>query len=189
MDTNKLISEILQVNESECFAYTAGDILHGSIVATKDHSVCERSKKLQELIKYFVEKEKEINIVKGPEDARDIFRKKLSTSYNPSVENFMIIMLNIKNEVIDTSLISTGSITASVVHPREVFREAIKRNANAIILGHNHPSGHVNPSDEDRCTTKRLDKAGKILGIKVMDHIIITESESKYYSFKENGLI
>lgn len=102
-------------------------------------------------------------------------------------EYFNIIMLNTKNIVQDIKNISIGSLNSSIVHPREVFLEAIKHSSASIILVHNHPSGDPKPSREDISLTQRLVKAGDILGINVVDHIII--GDECYYSMKEEGLI
>lgn len=89
-------------------------------------------------------------------------------------ENFIAILLNARNVVIDTVLISLGTLTETLVHPRDVFREAIRQNARAVVVGHNHPSGNVHPSREDKELTARLAEAGKILGVPVLDHVIVT---------------
>lgn len=102
------------------------------------------------------------------------------------VEHFKIIILDTKNNVRGVEHISTGSLNSSIVHPRETFKPAIKKSASSIILVHNHPSGESEPSHEDIVLTNRLEECGKILGIKVLDHIIIGDY---FYSFKEEGLI
>ena len=84
--------------------------------------------------------------------------------------------------------VSMGSLTASIVHPREVFKAAILANTAAIVCGHNHPSGDVQPSREDRAMTKRLVDAGKLLGIEVLDHIIIGR-EGVYFSFADENIL
>jgi len=94
--------------------------------------------------------------------------------------------LDSKNKIIKDEIISTGILNASLVHPREVFKSAIKESANAIILVHNHPSGDPTPSEEDKRITKILFDAGKFLDIKLLDHVIIGDT---YYSFKEKGEI
>jgi len=103
-------------------------------------------------------------------------------------EHFVILLLDQKNQVIGIHTVSIGSLTASVVHPREVFKVAILANAAAILCGHNHPSGDCQPSREDRAMTTRLVEAGKLLGISVLDHIIIG-GEEKYFSFGDEGLL
>ncbi len=102
-------------------------------------------------------------------------------------EHFKILMLNIKNRVLKQNSITIGTLNASIVHPRDVFSEAIRIKCASIILVHNHPSGDPEPSQEDIEVTKRLVESGKILGIDVLDHIII--GEGKYISLKEIGII
>jgi len=102
-------------------------------------------------------------------------------------EYFKIILLDTKNNIKKVSQISIGSLNSSIVHPREVFTEAVANSSSSIILVHNHPSGESEPSHEDIVLTNRLDECGKILGIKVLDHIII--GDGVFFSFKEEGLI
>jgi DNA repair protein RadC len=104
-------------------------------------------------------------------------------------EHFVVILLDTKNKIIGINTISTGSINASVVHPREVFKPAIVSNANAIICGHNHPSGDPLPSKEDRVLTQRLFEGGKLLGIAVLDHVIIGDGTERSFSFADEGLL
>jgi len=101
-------------------------------------------------------------------------------------EHFAILFFNTRNKLIINN-VSVGSLNASIVHPREVFNDAILKNASYIIVAHNHPSGDPMPSEEDITTTKRLVAAGKILGISVQDHMIVTKNS--YYSFAENNLL
>ncbi len=101
-------------------------------------------------------------------------------------EHFYLLILNSKNKVKCVDLITVGILNASLVHPREVFRRAIKEGASTIILAHNHPSGNSEPSEEDKDITKRLIEAGKIIGIELVDHVIIGD---KYLSFRESNLI
>jgi len=101
-------------------------------------------------------------------------------------ESFHVLTLNQKNVVIDRYLISLGTLTASLVHPREVFKPAILDSAAAVAFVHNHPSGDVTPSREDVALTKRLKDAAEILGIRVLDHVIIGDS---YTSFVDEGLL
>ncbi|MBL7055341.1 DNA repair protein RadC [Candidatus Woesearchaeota archaeon] len=96
-------------------------------------------------------------------------------------EHFIAVFLDTKNKIICDKVISIGTLNSSLVHPREVFKEAIKVSANAIILVHNHPSGDCEASDEDRRITKILMGAGEMVGIKILDHIIIGEGK-KYES-------
>ncbi len=102
-------------------------------------------------------------------------------------EHFRVVLLDTKNQIIVAEEISVGTLNASIVHPRDVFKAAIKRNANSIILIHNHPSGDPTPSNEDINITNRLLEAGNLIGIRVLDHIII--GDNKYISFKEKNII
>lgn len=100
-------------------------------------------------------------------------------------EHFVVFFLDSRNQEIKREVISIGTINASLVHPREVFEPAVKYLAVQVILAHNHPSGDLTPSEEDLIVNKRLSEAGKIMGIEVLDHIIVTKVE--FLSFKENG--
>ena len=102
-------------------------------------------------------------------------------------EEFLILILDTKNKIKASKTVSVGSINQTLVHPREVFRFAITNNANSIILSHNHPSGDPSPSHEDILITKRLQEAGKLIGIKVLDHIII--GHDRYISLREKKII
>jgi DNA repair protein RadC len=102
-------------------------------------------------------------------------------------EHFVCLFLNTKNHVIGQETLSMGSLNASIVHPREVFRAAIKRSSASIVCAHNHPSGDPTPSQEDIQITERLIQAGEIVGIDVLDHIVI--GDQKFVSLKELGLM
>ena len=102
-------------------------------------------------------------------------------------EHFLALYLNARNVIIHEETVSIGSLNASIVHPREVFRPAITRSAAAVILVHNHPSGDVTPSQEDLNLTSRLVEAGLLLGIEVLDHLII--AENRYLSFRSESYI
>lgn len=106
---------------------------------------------------------------------------------NKDRECFIVISLNAKGNVTGVAVESTGCLTSSIVHPREIFKQAILSNACSVILAHNHPSGDVTPSADDIQTTGRLEKAGEILGIRVLDHVIV--GGESHYSFKKGGLI
>jgi DNA repair protein RadC len=99
------------------------------------------------------------------------------------VEHFGVLLLDTKHRVIRTSVVSVGSLDASVVHPREVFREATMVGAAAMVLFHNHPSGDPTPSHDDVALTERLMRAGELMGIYVIDHVIV--AESRYHSMRE----
>ena len=99
-------------------------------------------------------------------------------------EHFWVIHMNGRNAVISVDLVAVGCATASLVHPREVFRRAISLGSIAVIFSHNHPSGDPSPSPEDQLLTERLVEAGNILGIKVLDHVII--ASEGYFSMMES---
>ena len=100
-------------------------------------------------------------------------------------DEFVILMLNNKNRVIGINSVSVGNLSASLVHPREVFKPLILHNAAAVILAHNHPSGDPAPSVQDRQITTRLKEIGEVMGIRVLDHIVV--GEGRYYSFLDQG--
>lgn len=103
-------------------------------------------------------------------------------------EHFWIIGLNAKNVIKFIDLVSLGTLTNTVIHPREVFRLSVMRGVCSVIVGHNHPSGDPTPSREDIAVTERLKSAGDILGISLLDHVIIGDN-GQFASFKEKGLI
>jgi len=102
-------------------------------------------------------------------------------------EHLMAIYLNARNEMVFKKPMFIGTLNANLVHPREIFNEALKQNAASVILVHNHPSGDSEPSEDDLLVTKRIIEAGKVMGIDVLDHIIITKTH--VFSFKEKKLI
>ena len=108
--------------------------------------------------------------IKNAEDVYNYFKDRLACK---NKEHFIALFLDTKNRIIGEEVVSVGTLNSSIIHPREVFNPAIKASANAIVLVHNHPSGECMPSDEDKQVTKMLNEAGKILGIKVLDHVII----------------
>ena len=114
------------------------------------------------------------------EDVFNYFHEKLR---DEKQENFIVLMLNTKNHIIGEERISKGTLDSSIIHPREVFKTAIKNSASRITLIHNHPSGDPNPSESDRQLTEKLIEAGELLGITVMDHVII--GNGKGWSWRE----
>jgi DNA repair protein RadC len=122
-------------------------------------------------------------VVSSPADVDRLLRGRIA---NLDRENFVVVLLNTKNEVIETPLVSVGTLTASLVHPREVFKPAIRASAASVILAHNHPSGKVEPSREDREATGMLVQAAEVLGIEVLDHVIVGDG---FFSMKEHGML
>jgi DNA repair protein RadC len=120
------------------------------------------------------------------QDSATLFRRYLGPVDR---EHFLVALLDRKNRVIGLNIVAIGSLTAAVVHPREVFNPAILANAAALVLCHNHPSGDVQPSQEDRTLTRRLVEAGKLLGMEVLDHIILGDGTTTYFSFADAGIL
>jgi len=102
-------------------------------------------------------------------------------------ETFRCALLDTKNKIIREDVVSIGSLSASLVHPRDTFKAAVRESAAAVIFIHNHPSGDVKPSQEDILLTKRLVQAGEVIGIQVLDHIII--GDGGHFSFRDNGMM
>lgn len=118
-------------------------------------------------------------------DAEKVLRE--SWEYMEYVESFKVLLLNRSNRVLGVATISKGGVSATVVDPKVLFQYALKTNASAIILAHNHPSGELKPSTTDDKLTDKLKKGGELLDVNVLDHVIITEEG--YYSYADNGKI
>lgn len=117
----------------------------------------------------------------------DVFHLVKNMFLDTKKEHFYAILLNTKNVIISKELISTGDLNSSIVNPRECFTRAVRKSANSVIFVHNHPSGNPKPSSNDKIITERLVKAGEILNISVLDHIIIGNNE--YFSFRKENII
>lgn len=125
-----------------------------------------------------------VEAVRQPEDARDLFRGR----FPEDREAFLAIYLNSRHQpLFQPYVISVGSLNASLVHPREVFKPAIYHSAAAIIVAHNHPSGSTKPSGDDLDLTRRLDEGGNLLGIAILDHMIMDELNGGHCSIREYG--
>jgi len=120
-------------------------------------------------------------------NSRDLYQRYRARFFAANKEYFFSLHLNSKNQLIRDVLVSIGSLSTSVVHPREVFAPAVRDSSAALIFLHNHPSGDPAPSREDRECTQRLFRAGKILGIRVLDHIVLGHED--YFSFADAGLL
>lgn len=120
--------------------------------------------------------------IRSPEDAANFLMQDMTALQQ---EHFVVLFLNTKNQIIYKKTIFIGSLNASIVHPREIFREAVKRSAASIICAHNHPSGVPTPSPEDIDVTNRLVEAGIIIGVELLDHVII--GDHQFISMKEKG--
>ena len=122
-------------------------------------------------------------VVKTPDDIYNL----LKHYWDAEKEHFILITLNGAHEPISVSLVSIGLVNRTIVHPREVFIRAVRDMATAIVICHNHPSGSLDPSDEDKEITERICKAGEVLGIRVIDHIIFTKFG--YASLRREGYV
>ncbi|HEY3314397.1 MAG TPA: DNA repair protein RadC [Bacillota bacterium] len=122
--------------------------------------------------------------IRSPKDAEAVVAERLRYQEQ---EHFLVVLLNTKHHVLGVELVSVGGLSSSVVHPRDIFKGPIRRNAAAVILAHNHPSGDPAPSREDIDVTKRLCEAGRLLGIEVLDHIVV--GDNRYVSFREKSLL
>ena len=123
-------------------------------------------------------------VIRSPQDAANYVMEDMRFL---SQEHFVCLYLNTKNQVLHQQTIFIGSLNASIVHPREIFKEAFRRSAASFICAHNHPSGDPAPSREDIEVTKRLNECGKLIGIELLDHIII--GDQKFVSLKEKGYV
>lgn len=124
-----------------------------------------------------------VRIIKCANDVFDYFHERLK---DETQENFIVLLLSTKNHIIGEQTISKGILDASIVHPREIFKPAIKNSASKIILVHNHPSGDSNPSDEDLEITDKLISAGKLIDIQIIDHVII--GRGNFWSWVEKNI-
>ncbi len=127
---------------------------------------------------------KKSKIINSPKDIFPLLKEKIINFHK---EYFMVVSLDNRNKIISIDTVSIGTLNSNLIHPRETFEVAIKSHAAAIIICHNHPSGELKPSEDDLIITQNLVKAGKLLGIEVSDHLIITKDG--YFSFKEKKLV
>lgn len=149
----------------------------GNVKAARIVAAIELAKRIKK------EKIEESPYISCPQDVVDLVMEDMKT-YDR--EHFKAILLNTKNKVLGIETISIGNLNSSLAHPREIYKNAIKRSAASIILIHNHPSGDPEPSREDIYLTKELIKVSEILKIKIFDHVII--GNGRYFSMKENNI-
>jgi len=176
--SNRLISKFSIDKLSECTLSELKTIPGiGEAKATQIVALFELTKR----VKGGVICEKVIN------NSEDIAKHYMEKLKDKKKEYFIAVFLDSKNKVIKDEVISIGTLNVSIVHPRELFKEAIKNSANSLILVHNHPSGDILPSDTDLHITKELENVGKMLQLNLLDHIIVSDKE--YYSFKDKNWI
>lgn len=126
-------------------------------------------------------------VIKTSEDAYKIFLKSWDMEKIDFVEQFKVLLLTRSNSVLGILNVSSGGVTSTVVDPRVIFSAAIKANACAIILGHNHPSGNLKPSQPDLDLTQKIKQGARYFDISVLDHVIVTKEE--YFSFADEGVL
>jgi len=136
---------------------------------------------MAELGKRFKQAQKPIKKISCAEDVFNYFHERLK---DKKQEEFWVLMLNTQNNIIGEHMVSKGILDKSIAHPREIFNPAIKNSASKIILIHNHPSGDPKPSEDDLGVTKKLVHAGEELGIKILDHVIVTREE--FWNYKSD---
>ena len=146
----------------------------GSIIQTYSVELVKDSSKV-----YDVERR-----ITSPKDVHAVVEAVIGLS-KKTQEHFVVLSLNTKNAVIGVHTLHIGTVNSSIVHPRDVFQRAILNNATSIIVCHNHPSGDTKPSQEDIEVTKRIDEAGELLGIELLDHIIIGDGGDGFLSMRE----
>lgn len=166
--------------------YTINSIFEHPASLTQDKKQVDKIRSINEmnnLYKNLNQHKKEYKLT-SPEIAGDYFKNKFNNYMDK--EYLAVAFLNTKNVVIESKIISIGTLNSSIVHPRDVMKEAIVLDSHSIMLSHNHPSGDPSPSREDKSITQRIAEAGQILGIKLLDHIITGRDE--YYSFREEDI-
>jgi len=177
-DVIKLSKEIVKIFEDDFTSLTLDKLLRvhglGDAKASQLISALELSKR------YLIKQNTKIS------NAKDVFEE-LKEYRNKQQEYFLCIYLDGANHICQTRVITIGTLNQSLVHPREVFAPAIENRCASIIVAHNHPSGILKPSDEDLAVTKRLKSSGKLLGIELLDHVII--SKEGYFSLKDDKMI
>ncbi len=138
-------------------------------------------------------KDESISFKQGPisnsQEAQSLIQRLIRTRGQPDREQFVVILLNAKNDMVGLNIVSVGALSSAPVHPREVLKPAILANSAAMILCHNHPSNDLQPSPEDIAITRKIIKAAEIIGIQVHEHIIINMENDRYYSFADQGII
>jgi DNA repair proteins len=127
--------------------------------------------------------------ISNSHQAHALIQNLILTRGQPDREQFVVALLNAKNNIIGLNIVSVGVLSSAPIHPREVLKPAILANAAAMILCHNHPTGNLHPSNEDLAVTEKIIRAADIVGIQVHEHLIINTEDDLYYSFADQGII
>ncbi|MEX2017606.1 MAG: DNA repair protein RadC [Candidatus Pacearchaeota archaeon] len=176
--SNKLISKFGLVNLFECSLKELQEIK--GIGPNKAMQILA----MAELGKRYDQEKNSVNKITKAEDVFKLFHRRLR---DKKQEHFYVLLLNNQNHIIKEELISKGVLDAAIIHPREIFKSAIKNSCAKILLVHNHPSGNANPSEEDLDITKKIIEVGKQVDIKVLDHVII--GDNSWWSWLEDDKI
>lgn len=165
--------------------YSINSIFEHPASLTTNQKQLDKIKSINEMNNLYgnLYQHKQIYKITDPRDVGQYFQNKFNNIMDR--EYLAIAFLDTKNQIIEAKTIFTGTLNASLVHPRDIMKEALILDSNSIVVSHNHPSGNPEPSQEDRAITARLVEAGASLGIKVLDHIIA--GRNSYYSFKEHN--
>ena len=147
----------------------------------------ENESEANEKAKSYVSENLQVKAIKEGVYSPAQVAEKCKSFKNKKKEYFCVFFLDTQNRITGKEVVSIGTLNASLIHPRETFRTAVLKNCCSVIVAHNHPSGSLEPSDEDLAVTKRLKDAGKLLGIEVLDHVIVTADS--HTSLKERNLI
>lgn len=165
--------------------YSINSIFEHPTSLTTNENQLKKIKSINEMNNLYsnLSQHKDFYKITSPQDVGNYFQNRFNNIMDR--EYLSVAFLDTKNQVIEAKIIFTGTLSASLVHPRDIMKEALMLDSNSIIISHNHPSGNPYPSVEDRGITSRLVEAGSALGIKVLDHIIT--GRNSYYSFKEHN--
>ena len=165
--------------------YSINSIFEHPASLTNNENQLKKINSLNEMNNLYanLSQHKEVYKVTGPQDIGPYFQNRFNNIMDR--EYLSVAFLDTKNVIIEAKIIFTGTLAASLVHPRDIMKEALMLDSNSIIVSHNHPSGNPTPSVEDKNITARLVEAGRALGVNVLDHIIT--GRSSYYSFKEQN--
>lgn len=178
---------VIELSNRLIAKFTLGRLFDSTIVELKKMKGIGESKAMQILT--IAELAKRCNQVKKLKtkisSAKDVFNLLNDEVRGETKESFYVILLNTKNKILKVEKVSVGILDATIIHPREIFKPAIRNSAARIILAHNHPSGDPLPSDEDLSITRKLIESGELIGIEVIDHVII--GDKNYWSYSENN--
>ncbi len=147
--------------------------------------------RVRELVVSYRPFKRQMSVAGTLSSPRDAARLAATILAGADVERVLALHFNTKHRLIGVHVVSVGTLDASLVHPREVYKAAYLSNASALILAHNHPSGDPTPSGEDRALSDRLRQAGELLGVDLLDFVIVTDPAEgfRYYSFQESGVL